>query len=225
MTEMWTKTKRRCLRTTVGYHTVERLEDRYLLAVLNTFVAEIGELQINVDGADAVVITESLGQVKVNGTNPTNDEISADQVRSIVVTAVGEHANVIDLSGVDSSDFPALASTSLSGGAGPDQIRIAAVPTNVDGGEGDDVIAVLGDRATTEVTYRPGAIQGQGTLENNGQLISLSAVEQVHVFEAQRVDIQSDDSLVQIEETTVWDPQTGQLEDALRFSGHTPLVA
>ena len=108
----------------------ERLEDRWLLAITSAFDAETGQLSVEVDGPDDVVITEVLGQV------------STEQVTSIVVSASGDFPNRFDLSFVDSVSFPALTRVIVRSGAGNDEILAPRVTGFLDGGAGDDTIVV-----------------------------------------------------------------------------------
>jgi Ca2+-binding RTX toxin-like protein len=105
-----------------------------------------GVLTVNSDAADAITITSTGGvggDVKVNGGNPGG----GPAVDSATITAIdvsgGPGANVIDLRGVNATDFPQLADgtdVTVDGGEGNDTIDGSLLADRLEGGNGDDRI-------------------------------------------------------------------------------------
>ncbi|MHC4876750.1 MAG: leishmanolysin-related zinc metalloendopeptidase [Planctomycetota bacterium] len=148
----------------------EGLETRALLSVSSLVIG--GELSIIADGDDSVEVRTnpvdgvSL-QVIENGLNAsTVANVTVDQVTSISIRG-GAGSNLIDLSGVDSTEFVNLTSVSISGndgddtiigtadrddiilgGDGNDNITTGVGQNLIDGGDGNDTIT-SGDGADT----------------------------------------------------------------------------
>lgn len=106
-----------------------------------------GVLTVTSDAADAVVVTCGLfipraptDTVAVNGLNVTGSPL-CNQVTSVVVNG-GPGANTIDLGGMLATDFVALTSTTLNGGADADSITGSFAADTVVGGTGNDTIAL-----------------------------------------------------------------------------------
>lgn len=119
---------------------VEQLEERVLLSVSSEFLA--GALTVDTDAEDSIEVTELDGSVLVNGTNPggSAEPVAAADVTSIAVTASGDYANIIDLSGVTPDVFTSLGSVSIDAGEGKDEVFGSAFDDVVAGGPGDDRI-------------------------------------------------------------------------------------
>ena len=112
-----------------------------------TSTVAAGALTVTGEGNDGIAITCPANQVKVNGQDPT-PAAACDAITSIAVTG-GDGANVIDLSGVTDrddavdTDFPAITSVTIDGGAGNDTITGTEHADTLRGGEGND--RIVGD--------------------------------------------------------------------------------
>src|SRR5262245_16893854 len=84
---------------------VEQLENRVVLAVTSS-VAN-GLLTVTSNAADAISITSSSGNLKVNGADPDTGTATSSSITGIQVTG-GAGANSVDLSGVLSAAFTSL---------------------------------------------------------------------------------------------------------------------
>ncbi|MEZ6063753.1 MAG: hypothetical protein R3C19_25680 [Planctomycetaceae bacterium] len=118
----------------------QQLEDRTLLAVTSVFAG--GTLTVTADAADNIVVTGSGGDVKINGSDPDSGAVSASAVDFIEVTAIGDFANTIDMSGVTAADgfsSPVL-SLRLAAGAGDDFVIGSPFQDSIDGGDGNDLL-------------------------------------------------------------------------------------
>lgn len=129
----------------------EFLEDRTLLSVTSLFDEASGALNIASDAADDVVVTNEAGFVKVNGDDPTHGPLVIEIVSQINVSATGDFANVIDLSGVTTVTFPGLfgapgtndpAAVSIESGGGDDLIVVPGLHSVIDGGGGTNTVNV-----------------------------------------------------------------------------------
>ncbi|QDV34855.1 DUF4394 domain-containing protein [Tautonia plasticadhaerens] len=127
--------------------TVDRLEERTLLAVTSSFAA--GVLTIASDAADAITVGLSGGNVLVNGADPDSGALAATDVISIDVTG-GPGGNAIDLGAVSATGFENLAEVSVDGLAGDDTIIGSALADALLGGAGDDMIFGLGGADTIQ---------------------------------------------------------------------------
>ena len=125
--------------------TVDRLEDRTLLAVTSSFAA--GVLSIASDASDAITVGLSGGNVLVNGVDPDTGPLAAAAVTSIDV-AGGPGPNAIDLSAVSATGFENLADVSVDGSGGDDRIIGTALADSLLGGPGNDMIFGLGGEDT-----------------------------------------------------------------------------
>ena len=97
---------------------------------------------------DTIVVTDEGGQVKVNGLDPGSGPAASAGLTSFIVNA-GDGPDLVDLSGVSPTDFPALGLTNIDGGIGNDTLTGTGIGDNLIGGLGDDVLnALLGDQAT-----------------------------------------------------------------------------
>ena len=115
-----------------------------------------GTLNAASDGADAIAIACSGGNVQVNGTNPGTGPASCGNVDSIFVDG-GPGANTIDLSAVDEAHFTGFPYVVITGGAGADTITGSAFPDEIDAGAGNDVVDGGGGDDTLDFTGTPNA--------------------------------------------------------------------
>ena len=120
----------------------ECLEARVLPTVSALLIGT--ELNITAGGTDSVTVRANVsGFVEVldqNGVLTTMPSVSASAVQALTVTG-GDHANVIDLSGVTAALFTALPSIQVSGGDGNDLITGSPdLANSLNGGDGSDVL-------------------------------------------------------------------------------------
>jgi Ca2+-binding RTX toxin-like protein len=107
-----------------------------------------GALTVTGQDSDGIAITCLANQVKVNGQDPNSGAAACDAITSIAVTG-GDGANVIDLSGVAdkddavNTDYPAITSVTIDGGAGDDTITGTEHTDTLRGGDGKD--RIIGD--------------------------------------------------------------------------------
>lgn len=131
--------------------TFEALETRQLLAITSSL--DGGNLVVTTDAADNIAITSGGGNVLINGAVPdlVIGSGAAASVTNISVTATGNFANTIDLSGVSAgtgfTGLPATGGVVLDGGPGADMLTGSAFGDrlldglgvdNLAGGAGDD---------------------------------------------------------------------------------------
>jgi Ca2+-binding RTX toxin-like protein len=154
----------------------------FLLAIVGSMPAAAavtsgfssGTLTVSSDGADDIFVACSGvgGNVLVNGANPGTGPVACSAVTTLSVGG-GPGANLIDLTGVNASTFPAAANRSIDGGDGGDTIRGSASvdvifggpgTDTIDGNQGNDIV-FLGEGDDT-FTWQPG--DGSDTLEGQG---------------------------------------------------------
>ncbi len=112
-------------------------------------ISPAGALTVSGDDDDAIAITCAANAVQVNGATVAGG--GCDAITSIAVTA-GSGANTIDLSGVDDADpdpavvtdYPAVTSVTIDGGAGDDTITGSEHTDTLRGGDGVD--RIVGDQ-------------------------------------------------------------------------------
>jgi Ca2+-binding RTX toxin-like protein len=102
-----------------------------------------GVLTVNSDANDAIAITSSGGQVKVNGENPGGGAAVASSAITSIDVSGGPGANDINLAGVNGTDFTALTSVTVDGGEGNDTINGSQLADDLEGAAGDD--RIIGD--------------------------------------------------------------------------------
>jgi Ca2+-binding RTX toxin-like protein len=152
-------------------------------AAVSSSVDGPGNLAVTSDAADAVAITCSGGNVKVNNADPTTGGPKAcSAIISIAVTASSSTGNnTIDLAGVNTTAGFAAAldakvtvdggggndsiigsafKDSITGGAGNDTITGGGGDDAIDGGDGTDRVAESGD---VSFTLTATALTGTGT--------------------------------------------------------------
>ena len=123
---------------------VEIVEDRTLLASQVLFLA--GHLQVFTDAGESVTVRENptvagLLDVQINGApGPGTPALPTSSITSIsIINSDGD--NNVDLSGVATTNFPALTSVLIDTGNGDDTITGTADLTDtILAGDGDDVI-------------------------------------------------------------------------------------
>ena len=97
---------------------IEPLESRTLLSVTPLFDPLTGNLDINSDATDAIIVSMDAGtdEVLVND-QPVDDTqggtVTADELNAITVDA-GPGDDVVDLSALDPVDFPDLVDIDIS---------------------------------------------------------------------------------------------------------------
>jgi Ca2+-binding RTX toxin-like protein len=133
-----------------------------------------GTLTVSSDGADDIAVACSGvgGNVLVNGANPGTGPVACSAVTTLSVSG-GPGANLIDLTGVNGSNFPAATNRSVDGGDGSDTIRGSASvdvliggpgADTIDGNQGNDIV-FLGE-GDDIFTWQPG--DASDTLEGQG---------------------------------------------------------
>lgn len=141
-------------------------------AVTSSFNA--GVLGVASDASDAIVIacTSVGGTVQINGADPATGAVSCSLVTQLSVSG-GPGANLIDLSALNSGNFPALTTRNVDAGAGADTVRGSAGADVLIGGPDADVVdgnqgadtVFLGDGDDTFI-WQPGdgndVVEGQG---------------------------------------------------------------
>ena len=125
-------------------------------------VAGGNTLNVTGTGTDAIAVTCVANQVKVNGQDPA-PATACDAITTINVTG-GTGANTIDLSGVAdkddtvNTDYPAITSVTIDGGADGDTITGSEHVDTLRGGEGDD--RIVGDENKAPGSFD--VFEGQG---------------------------------------------------------------
>jgi hypothetical protein len=169
--------KRRSARRRAGF---ESLENRRVFAV--TANVALGVLNISIDAGDAVAITASGADVKINGVDPLSGVELASAIVQINLTTTGNFANTIDLTGITQGDFTTLALISLDAGDGSDiyqldqsgLLAIAVVNVADTGASGSDSLFLTTTAAgpetigvsSTSVSRSTGATVGYSGLES-----------------------------------------------------------
>ena len=158
-------------------------------ANVTSAVSGTGVLTVNSDANDAITITSVAGDVKVNGGNPGGGPAVASAGITAIDVSGGPGANNINLSGVNGTDFPALADgtdVTIDGGEGNDTINGSLLADHLEGGNGDDRIIsddsqlgsrdeLLGEGGNDTMVWNPGDDDddndgglGNDTVEVNG---------------------------------------------------------
>jgi Ca2+-binding RTX toxin-like protein len=131
-----------------------------------------GDLLVTSDAGDAITITSTGGEVKVNGNNPGTGAADSADIDSIRVDG-GPNGNAIDLTDVDAAEFPAVTSILLNGGGGEDTINGSQLSDRIVGGDAND--QSLGNGGNDTLVWNPGDDDdlneggaGNDTIEVNG---------------------------------------------------------
>ena len=172
--------RRPLAKSTISPAQVECLEPRLLLSVSTAWVDQT--LTIRSDDADAITVTDSGGNVAINGTALDIDgAVSSSAVKSLLVWG-GPGDNLIDLSGLTGAAFTALTSVGVDAGDGDDTItgspladvlRGGAGDDGIDGGEGDDTLAGgLGNDQLTGGLGTDTVAGGGGSDVEDGEVLS-----------------------------------------------------
>jgi Ca2+-binding RTX toxin-like protein len=133
-----------------------------------------GTLTVNSTAGDAIAITCVANGVKINGADPDDGAANCDAITSIVVTG-GPDANVIDLSGVTdrddavTTDYPAITSVTIDGGAGNDTITGSEHADTLRGGDGADRIVGDENKAAGSLDVFEGGAGDDTLVWNPGQ--------------------------------------------------------
>ncbi len=134
----------------------ESLEARELMSATALFIPDTGELNIEMDSSDNVVVSSQNGIVQVeeeaaNGTfTPISSlgTLSAALVQSITIVG-GDDGNTIDLNGVTAAEFTALTAIAVDAGNGHDMIIGSPdFGDSLNGGHGNDTILGQGGNDT-----------------------------------------------------------------------------
>ncbi len=141
-----TAAHRLCLRT---FFACALLALPSVAAAAVTAVVSSGVLDIDVDAADAVVVTCVGGQTRVNGAAPV-PATACTTIKAVRITALGAFANTIDASAVTRAQ--GFTNILLEGGG----LVIGGGPTpgvgvGIDAGGGDDTIAGSNDQNVAEL--------------------------------------------------------------------------
>jgi Ca2+-binding RTX toxin-like protein len=150
-------------------------------AVTSGFDVTTKRLAVTGDGVIDITITcNSDDEVEINGDAPVRSDGSGDPTLCTepLEIAVTEPDNAtggttIDLGSVTKGDFTAVASTSISAGAGEDTIVGSGVADAIDPGDANDTVSARGGNDT--ITWNPGddsdLMDGDGgvdTVRDNG---------------------------------------------------------
>ncbi|MCC7083572.1 MAG: hypothetical protein IT427_01035 [Pirellulales bacterium] len=162
---------------------MELLESRCLLSVTANVATDI--LTITVDNNDAVVVSESGGNVKINGMDPLSGVHLADPILKISVTASGDYANTIDLTAITQASFSSLLVVVLDGGDGSDQylvdqsglLTVAHATIADTGAMGSDALSLSTSAAGPETI----GIHSGIVLRDSGGAASYAGIETLHV--------------------------------------------
>jgi uncharacterized repeat protein (TIGR01451 family) len=122
------------------------------------------DFQVSITAGEAVSVGCSGGNVVVTIDGaPSATATPCNSVTSLSVSASGSFANAIDLHEVTSTDFTAIASVSIDGGAGDDTLIGSPLPDTIIGGDDNDTIdagrgddVVLGSGGDDVLTWNPG---------------------------------------------------------------------
>jgi hypothetical protein len=120
---------------------LESLEQRQMLAITSSVTG--GLLTISANAADNIAVTEVGGNVLINGANPGSGAATAASITGINITATGNFANTINLSGVTAAAFaniPATGGVTVDAGPGIDAVVGSERGDSIIGGAGDDSI-------------------------------------------------------------------------------------
>lgn len=112
-------------------------------------VVSSGVLDVDVDGAESVVVVCAGGQTRVNGAAPV-PATACTTIKAVRITAVGAFANTIDASGVTRAlGFTniLLEGGGLVSGGGP----TPGIGVVIEAGGGDDTVAGSADQGVAEV--------------------------------------------------------------------------
>jgi Ca2+-binding RTX toxin-like protein len=149
-----------------GAATVALLAFPGLASAAVTSAVNAGALTASSDAADPIAITCVGGNVKVNGANPGGGpDVACNTLTSITLTG-GPGDNLLDLSAVNATDFPALTAVTASGGEGNDTLLGSQFADRLNGGGGNDRIVPDDNPANTRDDARGDA--GNDTIVWNG---------------------------------------------------------
>jgi Ca2+-binding RTX toxin-like protein len=149
-----------------GAATVALLAFPGLASAAVTSAVNAGALTASSDAADPIAITCVGGNVKVNGANPGGGpDVACNTLTSITLTG-GPGDNLLDLSAVNATDFPALTAVTASGGEGNDTLLGSQFADHLNGGGGNDRIVPDDNPANTRDDARGDA--GNDTIVWNG---------------------------------------------------------
>ena len=125
---------------------VEPLESRTLLSVTSVFNPMTGDLDIDSDAADTIVVSMDAETTEVLVNDAVVDDqqggtVTADELTSVTIEA-GPADDVVDLSALDPGTFPDLIDTDISvnGGDGNDLITGSGLDDQIVGDAGDDTL-------------------------------------------------------------------------------------
>ncbi len=125
-------------------------------ATVTSSVDGTGKLLVTSNAGDAITVTCVVGKVQVNGSAVGGNDCSA--ITALEVNG-GPQANLIDLSGVASAQFTALATPpDVDGGGGNDTINGSQLADTLTGGDGHDRITGDNNPAGT----RDNSVGGDG---------------------------------------------------------------
>jgi Ca2+-binding RTX toxin-like protein len=150
-----------------GAATVALLAFPGIASAAVTSAVNAGALTAASDAADPIAITcDAAGNVKVNGGNPGGGpNVACNTITSITLTG-GPGDNLLDLSAVNATAFPALTAVTASGGEGNDTILGSQFADRLNGGGGNDRIVPDDNPANTRDDARGDA--GNDTIVWNG---------------------------------------------------------
>jgi Ca2+-binding RTX toxin-like protein len=120
---------------------VERLDDRVVPTV--TFSGNSQDFHINIDAGESVVLGISDNAklvVLADGEEVGNIQQAASSFVKITITATGEFANTIDLTGITPADFVSLTQLAVDTGGGNDTVRGSVFGDVLFGNGGNDTI-------------------------------------------------------------------------------------
>jgi hypothetical protein len=115
-------------------------------AVAAVVVTDGPAFNVAIDAADSVNVSCNSGKVRVEvvGASTTNYLTNCSSVTALAVTATGSFVNTINLSAVAGAAFPALASVTISAGAGGDIVTGSALGDTIGWVPGDGSDTVVG---------------------------------------------------------------------------------
>ena len=148
---------------------LELLEDRQLLAIVSAVDAQ-GVLSVVSNAADPIALsTNVLGDVTINGSNPGTGAFPSTLVTSVNIQG-GPGANLINFSGFQIASFPALATLTVDGGGGNDDLVAPAASTDYYVTGPDAGIlggAAFGSIAVSTFTTIPNLTGGSGPMTSS----------------------------------------------------------
>ena len=173
---------------------VEILEDRALLTVTSSFDSGTGTLLIETNAADNVTVTATGGNVKVNGIDP-GQVVPAASVSQVNVQSQGNFRNVIDLSGMQPSDFTGIRQNSIDAGGGDDTVIGSSLSDAILAGAGDDILR--GGAGNDRYEFLAFADLGSDTVDESSAASGAGTDELVFVTETGGIQIDLRSSALQ----------------------------